>query len=95
MTPALILDYLESQPEGTTVQQIADSINITAQKVRDVLARLETSGKVKCNGRRDRLGALWLSIRAETPPVFRAHETLKAMQDACRARLTANQMEAA
>jgi hypothetical protein len=95
MTPDRILNYLESQPDGASVQQIADSVEITTQKVRGVLGRLETSGKVKCNGRRDRLGALWLSIREETPPVFRAMETLKAMQDACRARLMANQMEAA
>ena len=94
MIPVRISDYLSTQPEGATVQQIADSIDITAQKVRQALSRLETSGKVKCNGRRDRSGCIWFSTREDTPPVFRAMETLRAMQDACRARLMANQLEA-
>ena len=96
MTRARILDYLDAHPDGATPQQIADHIDGNAESIGKTLWRLETRGEAKLiTGGRKGLHGTWVSIREETPPVFRAMETLKAMQDACRARLMANQLEAA
>jgi hypothetical protein len=95
MTYSRILDYLDANPDGDTPQQIADHINGRVDSVACSLGRLETHGKVeKIAGTKRGIHAIWVRVREETPPVFRAMETLRAMQDACRARLTANQLEA-
>jgi hypothetical protein len=96
MSRARILDYLDAHPDGATPHQIADAIDGNAESICKTMWRLESRGEAKLiSGGRKGLHGVWISVREETPPVFRAMETLRAMQEACRARLTANQMEAA
>ena len=95
MSRALVLDYLESHPDGATPQEIADHTGLNAYSVRLTLGRMESRREAsKIGGPLRGLHTVWVGYREPTPPVFRAMETLRAMQDACRARLMANQLEA-
>jgi hypothetical protein len=85
---SIILDYLESHPEGATPQQIADHVDGNAESYARTLQRLEQRGQAKLiNGGPTAVHGTWISTIPPTPPVFRAMETLAAMQAACRARL--------
>lgn len=96
MSMSLILDYLETQPDGASPSEIAAHLDGCPRSVRDSLGRLESKGYVKNLGeRRMGLYSNWISTREKVESVFRGAETLAAMQAACRARLMGQQMEAA
>jgi hypothetical protein len=96
MSTPRILAYLADHPEGATPAQIAEHFEGNAESIYRTLWRLESRFKVKnIGGGRSGIHGMWIGTPEETPPVFRAMETLRAMQEACRTRLTANQLEAA
>ena len=88
MSMARIRTYLEAHPDGATTLEIAQSIECDPASVAQSLGRLETRGEAKrIGGSHTGLHATWIYTMEPTPPVFRAMETLRAMQEACRARL--------
>jgi DNA-binding IclR family transcriptional regulator len=96
MNMSLILDFLETQPEGATPHEIADHVDGNARSVRDSLGRLESKGLVKNLGAtRMGLHSRWISTREKAQSVYHGDETLAAMQAACRARLMGELAEAA
>lgn len=95
MSRAIILEYLESRPEGATPTEIADHVDGNAESIARTLGRLAERGEAKLlRGGHMAVSGTWIRTLEPTPPVFRARETLAAMQAACRARLI-GQLEAA
>jgi hypothetical protein len=89
MSAAAILSYLESNPDGAHPAELAEHIGSHVNVVCVLLGRLENDDKVtRHGGGRSRLKATW-RIAGAMPPagLYRADETLAAMQAACLARL--------
>jgi hypothetical protein len=79
-----ITEYLKARPLGATTTEIALHLNTSGDSVVQSMERLFNRGLVeKVEG--SRINAVWTLIANEpTPPIFRAMETLKAMQNAAR-----------
>jgi hypothetical protein len=85
-----IIEFLESRPQGAYGWQIAEHINSPSESVCQTLLRMLNRGKVVqlviAASRADSIWAMSAELRAETPPVFKALETLLAFQSAARAK---------
>ena len=81
---AAITEFLKARPLGATTTEIALHLNTSGDSVVQSMERLLNRGLVeKIEG--SRINAVWALIGKEpTPPIFRAMETLKAMQAAAR-----------
>lgn len=89
MSMARVIAYLDAHPDGATMQEIADGIDCAYSSVAQCLGRLQARGQArKGEGSHAGLKTRWAILREPTPPVFKAMETLAAMQSACRAKLT-------
>jgi DNA-binding IclR family transcriptional regulator len=81
---AAITEYLKARPCGANAVELASYLNTSDESAAGSLERLLARGLVE----RDpgtRMSAVWTLIATEpTPPIFRAMETLKAMQAAAR-----------
>lgn len=79
-----ITEYLKARPSGANAVELANHLNTSDESAAHSLERLLARGLVE-RDRGTRMSAVWTLIANEpTPPIFRAMETLKAMQAAAR-----------
>jgi predicted ArsR family transcriptional regulator len=74
-TMPLIVEYLDERPRGASLEEIAAFLDTTCDSARTSMKRLLERGQVKFED------SVWKTNRERTPPVFKALETLKAMQE--------------
>lgn len=89
MSMAIILSCLQDNSEGSTPLEIAEATGLNSESITQCLARLESRGQVrKLTAGNARKRAVWQATETKPPSIFRAEETLAAMQAACREKLT-------
>lgn len=80
----IIVEFLRSHPLGASTREIARFLQANEENAHASMRLLESRGQV-LSGTGARLDAPWtLANTAITPPIFRAVETLVAMQDLMR-----------
>ena len=80
----IIVEFLRAHPLGASTREIARFLNTTDESANQSMERLCERGSV-LKGQGARLAAPWTLANTEiTPPVFKAKETLLAMQEAAR-----------
>lgn len=79
-----ITEYLKARPLGATTMEIARHLDTSDDSAAQSMERMLDRGQV-VRGLGTRLSAVWTltDIRA-TPSIFKAKETLLAMQEAAR-----------
>ena len=83
----IIVEFLRNHPLGASTREIARFLNTTDENAHASLRLLESRGSV-LSGTGERLSAPWTLANTEiTPAIFKAAETLLAMQQAARVRL--------
>lgn len=94
-----ITAILAGLPQGATGAEIASHLETTHDSATQSLMRLLMRGLVERAGGTNKVDATWTLAAAassNTPPIFRAMETLAAMQGVARQRLmTESTLEAA
>jgi hypothetical protein len=87
-----VIEFLGAHPKGVYGWQIAGHIDVTDDSAVQTLLLLQARSRaVMVQKGRSRAESLWKLASHEegnTPPVFRAMQTLKAFQDVARAKLT-------
>jgi hypothetical protein len=76
----LIVEFLDGRPRGASLEEIAAFLDTTCDSARTSMKRLLERDQVKLDG------PVWKTNRQATPPIFRAVETLQAMQSMFRGR---------
>jgi hypothetical protein len=80
----IIVEYLRNRPFGASTREVARFLNTTDENAHASMQLLESRGSV-LRGTGARLSAPWTLANTEiTPPVFKAAETLLAMQEHAR-----------
>lgn len=80
----IIIEFLRAHPLGASTREIARFLETTDESAIQSMNLLASRGSV-LRGEGARLTAPWTLANAEvTPPVFKAAETLLAMQEAAR-----------
>ena len=79
----IITEYLRSHPDGASAREIAEMLDCMPDSAARLMNTLERQGVVMriADGARD---GRWKLVVPVTPPIFRAAETLEAMQNAAR-----------
>jgi DNA-binding IclR family transcriptional regulator len=81
---AAIAEYLRQHPSGATAMELARHLDTSGDSAVQSLERLLSRDLVKIVAG-SRMSAVWTLVANEpTPPIFRAMETLQAMQEAAR-----------
>lgn len=79
-----ITEYLKARPFGANAVELANYLNTSDESAAHSLERLLARGLVE-RDQGTRMSAVWTLVANEpTPPIFRAKETLLAMQEAAR-----------
>ncbi|MBN3757190.1 hypothetical protein G3N95_29910 [Paraburkholderia sp. Tr-20389] len=79
-----IIEFLKARPLGATTREIAGFLETTDESANQTMERLFARGSI-LRGEGARLSAPWTLANTEiTPPVFKAAETLLAMQKCAR-----------
>jgi hypothetical protein len=85
-----VVEFLLTMPRGAYGWQIAAHLEASVDSARQTLAKMYARGKIVQQLAGDTCGNSVWSLPAdayvETPPVFRAKETLAGFQEAARAR---------
>lgn len=88
-----ITEFLTGRPNGATVRKITELLHSSTSSVVQTLRLMQSRGQlvilIDSSERDDMVWALANSGRPAAPPIFRAVETLAAMQDAAREQLMA------
>ncbi len=86
-----IIEFLTTKPRGAKGHAIGEHLGVTPDSISRTLGRMSERGDIKSSGKyRYRLDATWTLVHTDatvTPPIYRAAETLVAMQVVARARL--------
>jgi hypothetical protein len=79
-----IAEFLKDRPLGASTREVARFLETTEESAHQSLDRMFARGQV-LKGLGDRLDAPWTLAKGEiTPPIFKAVETLSAMQELMR-----------
>lgn len=85
-----VSEYLLTMPHGAYGWQIAAYLEASVDSARQTLAKMHARGKIVQQLAGETCGNSVWSLPADafvdTPPIFRAKETLSAFQDAARAK---------
>lgn len=82
----IIIDFLRAHPLGASTHEIARFLETSEKSAEQSMGRLLDRGSV-LRGEGARLTAPWTLANTEiTPPIFKAVETLVAMQEVARGR---------
>ncbi|MFM0503934.1 hypothetical protein [Paraburkholderia caffeinilytica] len=91
----LIERFLATKPRGATGHEIAEHVGVSLRIAAQSLVRLLEHSQVKRAGNGSRFDDVWSLAKFDvvapvaTPPIFRAKETLRGMQEAGRRQLAA------
>jgi hypothetical protein len=81
-------EFLTDRPHGVPVWQLAEFLGSSIDTTVQALRRMEARGEVVKVFESDVFAnAMWARSAKATPPIFRAMETLRGMQEVARQRL--------
>lgn len=85
-----VIEFLSDHPYGAPTWQIAESLGTTTDSLRQTLLRMQGRGELVVAVEAEiRANSVWVvAVKTDTPPIFRAMETLAAMQSTALANLT-------